>query len=124
MFFCNDSQCKNTSSVAFAFFYLESKRSLTLALLVHFSTFARRSLLIVFIFGIWRFGANDPFYVLCLTPLQELMCIHLFLHHMFLYSCVCVFLRLETFPGKRLLPILMANPSGDERKTILCYFSL
>ena len=53
MFFCNDSQCKNTSSVAFAFFYLESKRSLTLALLVHFSTFARWSLLIVFIFGIW-----------------------------------------------------------------------
>ena len=88
------------------------------------STFARWSLLIVFIFGIWRFGANDPFYVLYFTSLQELMCIHVFLHHVFLYSCVCVFLRLETFPGKRLLPILMANPSGDERKTILCYFSL
>ena len=34
-----------------------------------------------------------------------------------------LFLRMETFPGRSRLPILMANPSADERKTILWYIS-
>ena len=35
-----------------------------------------------------------------------------------------LFLRMETFPGRSRLPILMANPSADERKTILWYILL
>ena len=46
--------------------------------------------------------------------------ISIFVMHVcsFIHGLV-LFLRMETFPGRSRLPILMANPSADERKTIL-----